>query len=158
MLLAIIQALLIFWPAWIVLVIWWAIKIALKLYETNRLSKAGIAKIDEMNGKDFEKYLAILFKKLGYKVKRTPYQGDYGADLVIQKDGKQIVVQAKRYKRNVGLKAVQEAAAAKDYYKCDRAMVVTNSGYSKQAKKLAAANKVELWGRKKLVDNILSVK
>lgn len=75
---------------------------------------------------------------------RTPYQGDYGADLVIQKADRQTVIQAKRYNSNVGDKAIQEAVAAKEYYKCNQGMVVTNSYYSQQAKKLATANRVEL--------------
>lgn len=88
---------------------------------------------------------------------RTPYQGDYGADLVVRKDGFHSVVQAKRYNRSVGVKAIQEAVAAKEYYQCNQAMVVTNSYYSQQAKKLASANNVELWDRDKLVTLLLSL-
>lgn len=155
MFLALLQLLLVFWPVWMILGSIWAIKIAFKLYESYRLSKAGMADIDKMNGKEFEKYLAVLFKKLGYKVKRTSYQGDYGADLVIQKHDEKIVVQAKRYKKKVGLKAVQEAVASKDYYRCSKVMVVTNSQYTQPAINLAQANNVELWDRKKLVDMVL---
>jgi restriction system protein len=158
MFLALFQVLYIFWPVWIILGLWLAIKLAIKFYQTHRLSKSGITQLDQLDGLDFEKYLEILFKKLGYQVKRTRYRGDYGADLVIQKDGAQTVVQAKRYRRAVGVKAIQEAVAAKEYYKCSKAMVVTNSYYSPQAKKLAKANQVELWDRYDLVKKLLSVK
>ncbi len=50
-------------------------------YEKQRLAKSGIDDIDQMSGKTFEKYLEVLFEKLGYRVERTPYIGDYGADL-----------------------------------------------------------------------------
>ncbi|MCB0111489.1 MAG: restriction endonuclease [Caldilineaceae bacterium] len=147
----------IFWPIWLFGLVMIVIKMAMTYRKNVRLAKAGIAEIDKLGGEDFEKYLEMLFRKLGYSVKRTPYHGDFGADLVLQKNGAQTVVQAKRYQRSVGVKAIQEAVAAKDYYQCDNAMVVTNSHYSQQARKLAAANKVELWDRTQLVDQLLSV-
>ena len=83
-----------------------------------RLAASGIADIDTMDGKAFEEYLEVLFGKLGYKVERTRYVGDYGADLITQKDGVKTVIQAKRYGKAVGIKAVQEAVAAKGMYGC----------------------------------------
>jgi restriction system protein len=158
-LLALFQQLwILFWPMWIGLGLFFLVLLSYKLYKTYRLSRSGIAELDKLEGQDFEKYLELLFRKLGYKVKRTPYRGDYGADLIIQKDGVQTVVQAKRYKRSVGVKAIQEAVTAKEYYKCSQAMVVTNSYYSQQARKLAKANRVRLWDRNELVNQLLSVK
>jgi restriction system protein len=52
-----------------------------------------------MSGKTFEKYLEVLFEKLGYRVERTRYVGDYDADLVTAKDGVKTVIQAKRCRR-----------------------------------------------------------
>jgi restriction system protein len=122
-----------------------------------RLEASGIADIDQMDGKTFEQYLEALFERLGFQVERTRYVGDYGADLVVGKDGVKTIVQAKRWKKPVGVKAVQEAVAAKAMYGCTEAMVVTNSTYSKQAVELAKANKVVLWDRERLVDALLSV-
>jgi restriction system protein len=156
-LLALVQVLSVLWPLWILAGLGLSVKLALKLYKAYRLSQSGFAELDKMEGLDFEKYLEGLFCKLGYTVKRTPYQGDYGADLVIQKAGVRTVVQAKRYSRSVGVKAVQEAVTAKSYYHCHKAIVVTNCYYSEQAKKLAKANRVELWDRDNLVNALLSV-
>jgi restriction system protein len=111
-----------------------------------------------MSGKTFEKYLEVLFEKLGYRVERTRYVGDYGADLVTSKDGIKTVIQAKRYKSKAGVKAIQEAVAAKGYYDCSKAMVVTNNFFTQQAIELARRNQVELWDRNKLVAALLSVK
>lgn len=151
------QMMIIFWPFTVVIVGTMLIRLGIYLYKRHRYSKAGIADIDKLNGKEFEEYLEVFFKKLGYQVHRTPYQGDYGADLIIRKDNIKTVVQAKRYTRSVGVKAVQEAAAAKDYYRGDKAMVVTNSYFSQQAKKLASATQVELWDRECLVSRLLTV-
>lgn len=111
-----------------------------------------------MDGKAFEEYLEVLFGKLGYKVERTRYVGDYGADLITQKDGVKTVIQAKRYGKAVGIKAVQEAVAAKGMYGCTEAMVVTNSTFTRAAAELARANRVALWDRDRLVETLLSVR
>lgn len=123
-----------------------------------RLRRSGIAQIDKMEGIQFEKYLEQLFRLQGYKANMTHAQGDYGADLVISRNGEKIVVQAKRYSKNVGLKAVQEVHGAIAHYKASAGWVVTNSGYTQQARNLAVSNNVRLIGRDELVEMILKVK
>lgn len=103
--------------------------------------------IDKMNGIEFENYLKSHFQKLGYNVKKTTTTNDYGADLVCFKNGEKIVIQAKRYSGKVGIKAVQEIVSAKGFYGACKAIVVTNSYYTKNAITLASANQVELWDR-----------
>lgn len=147
-----------FWQAFAILGLILTCRIVYNLIDKSRLSKSGIAEIDNMSGKTFEKYLEVLFSKLDYQVHRTQYIGDYGADLITTKNGVRTVIQAKRHKNKVGIKAVQEAVAAKGKYDCQTAMVVTNSFYTKQAIELAKANKVELWDRGDLVKALLSVK
>lgn len=148
------------WPGLCLLIIGIVLigKIVYRLLEKQKLSKSGIAQIDSMDGKTFEKYLEVLFEKLGYRVERTKYIGDYGADLVTAKEGVKTIIQAKRFKGKVNIKAVQEAVAAKGYYGCSKAMVVTNSFYTKPAVALAKANDVQLWDRNDLVKALLSVK
>ena len=98
-----------------------------KLIRYNNIKKSGIYDIDKMKGSGFEDYLYTLLKTKGYSVNKTPVTGDYGADLVLHGNNKKIIVQAKRYKNNVGIKAVQEIAAAKSHYKADECWVITNS-------------------------------
>ncbi|MDN4617855.1 restriction endonuclease [Paenibacillus sp. PsM32] len=124
----------------------------------NKLRRSGIAEIDKMSGDQFEHYLGQLFKLQGYNATVTQAQGDYGADLVLNKDGKRIVVQAKRYSKNVGLKAVQEVYGAIAHYKASAGWVVTNSRYTPQARTLARSNNVRLVDREELVEMILRVK
>jgi len=147
-----------FWYVWAFLLALALGKIIYRLYEMKRLARSGVNEIDKMDGKTFEKYLEVLFNKLGYKVERTRYIGDYGADLVVKKEGIKTVIQAKRYKNKVNIKAIQEAVAAMGHYQCEKAMVVTNSFYTKQAIELARSNRVELWDRKHLVKALLSIK
>lgn len=97
------------------------------------------------NGYEFESYIANLYKNLGYTVLNiTSKSGDQGADIILEKDSLKFAVQVKYYNNPVGNKAVQEVVAAKSFYKTDRAMVVTNSVFTQQAKTLAEANDVIL--------------
>lgn len=125
--------------------------------KAERLKKSGIADIDKMEGVQFEKYLGHLFRAKGYKAEVTKVSGDYGADLVLQKDGKKIVVQAKRYSKNVGIKAVQEAQASIAHYGATEAWVITNSDYTAAAYELAKSNRVKLINREALVEMILGM-
>lgn len=125
-----------------------------KYYVERSLIKASMKKVDSMSGEEFEDFLQVHFSKQGYKASLTPKTADYGADLVLKKNKEKIVVQAKRWKNRVGVEAVQQAVASTAYYKADRAMVVTNSYFTENAKALAKANKVELWDRNSLVDLI----
>lgn len=122
------------------------------------LKRANMAEIDMMKGIQFEHYLQQLFIMLGYQVKLTRASGDFGADLILIKDYTKIVVQAKRYTKNVGLKAVQEVYGAKKHYGANEAWVVTNSLYTKQAKELAYSNEVLLIDRHDLLTLILNAK
>lgn len=119
------------------------------------LITSGITQIDTFDGFQFEHYLVELFKKYNYKAVRTPDSGDYGADLILKKEKKKIVVQAKRYKNAVGIKAVQEVLGAKAYYKADEAWVVANSKYTKAAIKLAKESNVRLIARDELISMLI---
>ena len=111
-----------------------------------------------MDGRTFEHRLALLFRQLGYRVEETGGRGgDFGCDLVIVRGDERAVVQAKRWHKAVGIKAVQEATAARPYYKANHAYVVTNRTFTSAARKLAAATEVELWGRDELVRELLRV-
>ncbi len=88
-------------------------------------------------GEKFERKLARLFRHLGYTVERTKASNDHGADLLIRRRRKLIVVQAKSYAKPVGNKAVQEAFAAQAYYDADAAWVVTDSSFTAGARSQA---------------------
>jgi len=134
-----------------------AIIVVLSKYIKRRKKKlnyinSDIHDIDNMTGAQFEEYLKAHFVKQGYRVNITPSSNDYGADLIMHKNGVTSIVQAKRYKDKVGIKAIQEIIGAMGYYNADKCMIVTNSYFTANAKKLADANNAELWDRNKLID------
>jgi restriction system protein len=144
------------WPLLLVLAAVKLLPLIPAVLRNRRLAASGIADIDAMDGKTFEDCLGALFSRLGYKVEVTPYRGDWGADLVLVSAGVRTVVQAKRYRKAVGVRAVQEAVAAKAKYRCSEAMVVTNATFTRQAVELARVNGVMLWDRDKLVEKLLN--
>ena len=119
----------------------------------------GITDIDLMEGYMFEDYLRILLFYLGFKVSQTQKSRDYGADLILidPQTNKKIIVQAKRYSKPVGSKAVQEIATAQIHYKSDEAWVITNNIFTPQAEQLAKENNVRLIDRNELIEMYQSV-
>ncbi|UOR25509.1 restriction endonuclease [Helicobacter pylori] len=115
-------------------------------YKKHQLKRA-LQKIDAMNGFEFEEYSKIFFTSKGFEVSITQKSGDYGADLIIEKDGIKWAVQAKRYSHKVSPKAIQEVVSSKAYYACEKACVITNSYFTQAAQKLAQANGVILIDR-----------
>ncbi len=115
-------------------------------YKKRQLKRA-LQKIDAMNGFEFEEYAKIFFTSKGFEVRITQKSGDYGADLIIEKDGIKWAVQAKRYSHKVSPKAIQEVVSSKAYYACEKACVITNSYFTQAAQKLAQANEVILIDR-----------
>lgn len=116
-----------------------------------RLQQSGISDIDQMSGRQFEEYLGTLFGNQGYSVSYTSTTGDFGADLILKKGQEVIVIQAKRYKQSIGVKAVQEVISAMKMYNATASWVVTNSTYTKQALTLAKRNHVRMIEREELI-------
>jgi restriction system protein len=98
-----------------------------------------------LSGIEFEVWVAKLLKENGYDdVRGTPATGDQGADLIAKKDGRTIIIQAKRYQGTVGNKAVQEVISAVGFYNGDEGWVVTSSTFTPSAKALAHKMNVRL--------------
>lgn len=138
-------------------VIFIVIQVMLYIQRQDRLKQSSIAEIDKMDGRQFEHYVGLVLKNKGYKVEVTRAAGDYGADIVLRKDDKKIVVQVKRYSKNVGIDAVQQITAAIAHYKAQEAWVITNRYYTKAAMDLAQSNQVRLVNRDELITWILSM-
>lgn len=145
-------------PLLIIVIVVLTISIALRItYVQEKLKKAHINEIDKMSGTMFERYLEQFFKRQGWQVKRTGGKGDYGADLILSSANKKVVIQAKRWKKNVGYEAVQQAYTSKDVYGCAEAWVITNSGFTAQARDGAKRLGVKLWDREILIEKMSKV-
>lgn len=120
-----------------------------------------LARIDTMSadGWKFEQYAADILRLIGYSnVTVTTGSGDYGIDILAEREGVTYAIQCKCYSNPVGNKAVQEAFSGKEYYKKMVAVVLTNSTFTSAALKTAAETRVLLWDRAKLREMILQAK
>ena len=133
----------------------WVIKRFKKQIKKTQYLSSDIRRVNGMTGEEFEEYVGAHFEAQGYKVEITASSYDYGADLVMRKDGILTVVQAKRYRGKVGNKAIQEVVGSMGYYKADKGIVITNSYFTSNAKNLAKANDIELWDRDRLISEFL---
>ena len=116
-------------------------------YENNLNNQKGIA---------FENHCMKILISKGWRVEETPKSGDQGIDLIASIEKYRLCIQCKDHKKPIGNKAVQEVSAGKKYWNGTHAILVSQSGYTKSAYKLAAANNVLLISTLEL-NNIVSL-
>jgi restriction system protein len=113
-----------------------------------RLRRQEPVSVDDLEGHDFEYYCADLLEKSGFQnVQVTKGSGDFGADILCERSGITYAVQCKCYDSDVGVHAVQEVYAGKDYYDRMVAAVMTNQYFTGPAKQMAEKLNVMLWDR-----------
>ena len=113
-----------------------------------RGKKRDTDQFEEMEGHEFEYYCADLLKNKGFlEVEVTKGSGDYGVDILAEKDGITYAIQCKCYQAPVGIKAVQEAYAGRDYYDRMVGVVMTNQYFTSPAVDAARKLKILLWDR-----------
>lgn len=113
-----------------------------------RGKKRDTDQFEEMEGHEFEYYCADLLKNKGFlEVEVTKGSGDYGVDILAEKDGITYAIQCKCYQTPVGVKAVQEAYAGRDYYDRMVGVVMTNQYFTSPAVDAARKLKILLWDR-----------
>lgn len=101
---------------------------------------------EDMEGHEFEFFCADLLRDRGFvEVEVTRGSGDYGIDILAEKDGVTYAIQCKRYGTPVGVKAIQEAYAGRDYYDRMVGAVMTNQYFTSPAVEAAGRLKILLW-------------
>ena len=104
--------------------------------------------IDELEGHDFEYYCADLLRNGGYQnVRVTRASGDFGVDILAERDGITYGIQCKRYDRPIGVFAVQQVYAGKDFYHLMAGAVMTNQTFTPAAHTMAERLNILLWDR-----------
>ncbi|MBQ6320511.1 MAG: restriction endonuclease [Lachnospiraceae bacterium] len=113
---------------------------------------------DDMDGAEFEQYCAELLEAKGFEnVEMTPPSHDYGIDIIADRDGISYAIQCKCYSDPIGIKAIQEAYAGKDYYNAMIGAVMTNQSFTKTAKEFADKLNIVLWDGDYVMDLIHEV-
>ena len=103
---------------------------------------------DDMEGHEFEYFCADLLRRRGFKeVIVTKGSGDFGIDILAERDGISYGIQCKNYSSPIGVKAVQEVYAGRDYYDCMVGVVMSNQYFTGPAVEAAKKLKIVLWDR-----------
>lgn len=122
--------------------------IILFIYLLRKYRRPQTPYMDEMEGHDFEHFCAGLLENKGFiDVEVTKGSGDYGIDILAEKDGVTYAIQCKRYQGPVGVEAVQQAYAGRDYYDRMVGAVMTNQYFTAPAVEAAKRLKILLWDR-----------
>lgn len=101
-------------------------------------------------GARFERECQRDFDYRGYSTKVTGKTGDFGVDIVATRNGERVAVQCKNWESKVGPRAIQEVVAGRIHYGCNKAVVVSQNGFTKAAQELARSNGVILCTKEEL--------
>lgn len=124
------------------IVIFYIVQLIARMYQFAHriITNLRLSDIDTMDGLAFEKYVANLLEQQGYSNISLTEQYDYGVDIIATRDGICWGIQVKRYSGLVKAEAVRQVVTGLRVYGCDRAMVITNSVFSRVAVQLADSN------------------
>lgn len=118
-------------------------------------TKIRMPEMDLMDGHEFEEFCAVVLRGNGFNnVEVTKSSGDFGIDILAEKEGITYAIQCKCYSDKVGNHAVQEAYSGARYYKRMVPAVMTNQYFTDAAKETARETGVLLWDKNKLEDMI----
>lgn len=107
-----------------------------------------ISRMDELEGHDFEFFCADLLRAQGFiEVEVTRGSGDFGVDILAEKDGITYAVQCKRYSGPVGVEAVLRTYGGLAYYERMVGAVMTNQYFTSPAVEAAKKLHILLWDR-----------
>lgn len=107
-----------------------------------------LALLDRIQPRDFELWCAGFLVGCGFEnVSVTQYSGDYGADILAEKDKAKYAVQVKHHSKRIGQAPIREVLGGLVYYDRDVGMVITNNYFSRSAISLAEKAGVILWDR-----------
>lgn len=104
-----------------------------------------------MSGPQFEKLIASLFTKDGYKVSHCGGSGDEGIDLVLHFNGAKDVVQCKRWKSDIGSPVLRDFYGALMHANARHGFVITTASFSQNARLFAAGKPISLIEGKQLL-------
>jgi len=94
----------------------------------------------------FEQEVAKILAAYGFVTRLTPHTGDYGADILAQRQGITYVVEVKQYASGtlVGRPELQKLQGARLYYRADAMIFVTFGHFSHQAHQYAKRESIRL--------------
>lgn len=139
---------------------YFGVKWYLKKRHQRKVLAVDFMEIDAMAGHSFEHYIADLLRLRGYDTRVTRGSGDNGVDVIAVRDGVSWAIQCKRLASKADRRAISDAVSATSsvMFNCNKAMVVTNSYFTKAAIEYARSTDCLLIDRDQLSKWILEVR
>ena len=101
-------------------------------------------RFERMGGAEFEFEVSKILRDLGYTVRPTPPSNIQDVDLLLQRTGRRVAVQLKRWNAPVGNRSVYGLFTGRIHYGTDEAWLITTSRFTPKAIKLARTTAVRL--------------
>ncbi|MBM3330319.1 restriction endonuclease [candidate division WOR-3 bacterium] len=98
----------------------------------------------QMDPREFELLVCSVYGRLGYDAKSTPYAGDGGVDGYLKYGGNLYLLQCKRVKGSVGRPVLQQLSGCVNHHSATGGIVVTTGTVSKQARRWAKHNRIDI--------------
>jgi HJR/Mrr/RecB family endonuclease len=108
--------------------------------------------IRQMSGVEFERWVAELFRKSGFRVEMTAASGDHGVDLFVDDGTSVIAVQCKRWDGTVGEPIVRDLYGAMMSASAKSGCLVTTGSFTAQAQAFATGKPLFLVGWDQLME------
>lgn len=105
-----------------------------------------------LKGRHLEMEVGYLYANLGHDVRVTYPVADDGVDLVVSLPNGVAIIQCKGEEKNIGQPVVMELIGAKSDQDADEAILISTSGFTRQAQHTANRNDIRLLGPEQLAD------
>lgn len=108
--------------------------------------------ISQLSWRDFEKIIAMYYKKKGFKVTLEGGSGgDGGIDILLEKKGEKQIIQCKHWKKNsVGVSVIREMYGVMIAESVVKVIIITSGRFTKDAYIFALNKPIELIDGNKL--------
>lgn len=137
--------------AWVLLIIVFSYREMLFEKPRSRVQYKSLDELKRMNPFKFEKYVADLYKSMGYSVQQTKRTGDGGKDIIVQKNGQTYYIECKRYAKPISSSKMRDFVGACALGgKNVKGIYVTTSRFTSDAKSAARRKGIELIDGEKL--------
>ena len=123
------------------------------------LGKKQVQELQKLTPAQFEEYIAVLFKSLGYETRVTGGKGDGGVDVEAEKDGRVHYIQCKKFiTSKVPVSAVRDFyGAIADRVDGGKGYFITTNVFTLDAEKFAEDKPIELVDKFKLMEYMNTV-
>jgi restriction endonuclease Mrr len=132
--------------------------------ERDRVQLHKLKKLFALESFEFEREIAKLHEKLGYKVEQTKATGDGGKDAIMWKDKTKYLLECKKYRtgNQVGRRDIQIFHSAILTDNAEGGFFVTTSDFSKEAREYVEDHKlninlINMQGLSRLIEEATSI-